>query len=277
MKLSLSTRIVESSSRKDRAVVPIETLAPLARAAGFSGLSMRASVVSVDTPLERVAVVRRLLDSEGLATSMVMGDVPLATNSREAPVALRKITPYLDLTVSLGGDLVRVMMQHEDDIPYAQRAADEAAERGITLAHQTHWGTLCESIDGALDTVRRVDRQNFGITFEPANLLAAGEDYGADAIARLAPHLVNAYFQNVCLDSEGTHIFQTWACGPVPLRYIRLGDAMGLGATSMVCDLRDAGYDGWVSVHQPLLDGQTVEDAVAEAAAVFLPLFASSP
>jgi sugar phosphate isomerase/epimerase len=274
VKLSLSTRIAESSSRKDLADVPIEILAPLAAAAGFSALSMRASVVSVDTPLDRVNEVRALLDREGLAVSMVMGDIPLAANSLDAPKALRDITPYLDLTERLGGRLVRVMMHGEGDIPHAQRAADEAAERGLTLAHQTHWGTLCETVEGTLETVRRVGRKNFGITFEPANLLAAGEDHGAEAITRLAPHLINAYFQNVRLDPEGGHVFKTRSRGAVPLRYVPLADPVGLSAQSMVQALGRAGYQGWVSVHQPLLTGQRVEDAVAEAADVFVPLVA---
>ncbi|MEC7655467.1 MAG: TIM barrel protein, partial [Pseudomonadota bacterium] len=82
---------------------------------------------------------------------------------------------------------VRIMLQSEADIPHAQRAADEAAERGITLAQQTHWGTLCETVEESLDVVRRMDRQNFGITFEPANLLACGNDCGPGALRRLAP------------------------------------------------------------------------------------------
>ena len=276
VKLSLSTRIAESASRKDVAEVPIEVLAPLAKAAGFNGLSMRASVVSVETPWERVAEVRGVLDRENMATSMVMGDIPLATNAPEAPQALRRITPYLDLAERLGGRLVRVMMHGADDIPHAQRAADEAAERGITLAHQTHWGTLCETVQGALDTMRRVGRENFGITFEPANLLACGEDHGSEAIARLAPHLVNVYFQNVRLDPDGPHVFKTWAKGTVPLGYVPLADPDGLSAQAMVEALEGVGYRGWVTVHQPLGDGQQVDGAIAEAAAVFLPLVANS-
>ena len=73
---------------------------------------------------------------------MVMGNVALAANNAQAPDCLRNITPHLDLADALGARLVRIMMQHEDDLPHARRAADEAAERGITLAHQTHWGTL---------------------------------------------------------------------------------------------------------------------------------------
>ena len=53
MKLSLSVRIAESPKRKDIAAVPVETVAHQAKAAGFAGLSMRASVVSIETAAER--------------------------------------------------------------------------------------------------------------------------------------------------------------------------------------------------------------------------------
>lgn len=272
MKLSLSVRIAESAARKDRAALPLETLAPLARAAGFEGLSMRASQLSVDMPPARVAAARRLLEGEGLAVSMVMGNVALAANTPDAPAALRDIGPHLDLAAGLGARLVRVMMHGAADIPFAQLAADMAAGRGLALAHQTHWGTLCETADDALATVRAVDRANFGITYEPANLLACGGPHGADAIARLAPHLSNVYFQNVRLAPAGSHVFRTRRRGPVALDYVALDDPRGFDWGALVGALRDAGYDGWISVHQPLRMGQTAEDAIAEAARVFRPL-----
>jgi sugar phosphate isomerase/epimerase len=272
VRLSLSVRIAESSSRKDRAVVPIEELAPLARAAGFDGLSMRASALSVDSPPEHVRQVRRLLDGEGLAVSMVTGNVAIAANTADAPDCLRHITPHLDLAVALGARLVRVMIHGEDDIPHARAATDEAAERGLALAHQAHWGTVCETVDQSVELVRRIGRPNFGITYEPANLRACGGEYGLDAIARLAPHLVNVYFQNVRLDAKGTHIFKTRGRGPVRLDYVALDDPSGIDFRPLIDALVKAGYDGWVSVHQPLRRGQVIEQAVEEAGRIFMPL-----
>ena len=272
MKLSLSCRIAESSSRKDVAALPIEELAPLAAAAGFSGLSMRASAVSVDTSPDRVTAIRQLLDANGLAASMVMGNVALAANNSEAPACLRNITLHLDLAERLGANLVRVMIQHDNDIPHAQRSADEAKERGISLSQQTHWGTLAETIDGTLELVRRMARDNFGITFEAANLLACGDGYGPEAVRRLAPHLVNFYFQNVRLDPAGDHTFKTHAIGPVSLSYVALDDPIGIEIMPLIATLKECGYDGWVSAHQPLREGQSVTDAIDEAARVFRPL-----
>lgn len=273
MKLSLSVRIAESAGRKDIAAVPIEELAPLARAAGFDGLSMRASAVSVDSPPERVRAVRDLLDCEGLAASMVMGNVALAANTPDAPQALRNITPHLDLAEALGARLVRIMTQGEDDIPHLQRAVDAAAERGLALAHQTHWGTLCETVDQAFALAERIDRPNFGITFEPSNLRACGSAWGPEAIARLAPRLVNFYFQNVRFHDGGSHVFHTRRCGPVPLDYVALDDPAGIDVAPLVDALAAVGYDGWVTVHQPLREGQSVQAAVGEAARVFGALF----
>ena len=272
MKLSLSCRIAESSSRKDIAALPIEELAPLAAGAGFTGLSMRASAVSVDTPPDRISAIHQLLERNGLTASMVMGNVALAANNSEAPDCLQNITPHLDLAERLGANLVRVMIQHEDDIPHAQRSADEAKERGISLSQQTHWGTLAETIDGTLELIGRMARDNFGITFEPATLLASGDEYGPEAVRRLAPHLVNFYFQNVRLDPAGLHTFKTRAVGPVSLSYVALDDPTGIEIAPLIAALKECGYDGWISVHQPLRDGQSVTDAINEAARVFRPL-----
>lgn len=272
MKLSLSVRIAESSNRKDRAEMRLEELAPLARAAGFEGLSMRASALSVDAPKRRVQEVRALLEREGLAVSMVMGNVALAANTADAPACLRSIASHLDLAEGLGATLVRVMLQTPDDIPHARRAADEAAERGLSLAQQTHWGTLCESCDDALDLVKTINRPNFGLTFEPANLMACGSEYGPDAIARLAPHLSNVYFQNVRLDPNGTHSFKTRRRGEVKVSYVPLNDPSGIMAEPLIDALVEAGYTGWFTVHQPLRPGQPVDAAITEAANLFRPL-----
>lgn len=233
---------------------------------------MRASALSIDTPPDRVRAVRELLDREGLAVSMVMGNAALAVNSPDAPDCLRQIEPHLDLAQALGARLVRVMLHDLADIPHAKRAADAALQRGIALAHQTHWGTLCETVEEALDLVARIDRPNFGITYEPANLLACGGEFGPEAIRRLAPHLVNVYFQNVQLCATGAHTFRTRRRGPVALEYVPLDDTSAIDARPLIAALRARGYRGWITIHQPLRAGQSVEDAVAEAARVFRPL-----
>ena len=272
MKLSLSVRVAESPTRKDRTAMPLEELAPLAREVGYDGLCMRASVVSVDSPPEEVARVRELLDGLGLTVSMVTGDVPLAANNAQATAALRNVTPYLDLAERLGSERIRVMMHGADDVASARRAADEARERGISLCHQTHWGTTFETVEDSLAVVRAVDRPNFGVTFEPANLLVCGDDYGPDAIARLVPHIVNVYFQNMRLNPAGAIPHPTRRLGNVQADYVPIGDRSAIDVGEQIEALKRVGYDGWFTVHQPLQPGQTVPDAMREAYQAIAPL-----
>lgn len=233
---------------------------------------MRASVVSVASPPARAAEVKRLLDAQGLAVSLVTGDVALAANTADATAALLNITPYLDLAEALGSGLIRVMAHNAEDIGRMRRAADMAAERGLAIAHQTHWGTLCETVDLALEVVTGVGRDNFGITFDAANVMACGGDYGPDAVRRLAPHLFNVFFQNVRLDPASPISFPSRRQGVVGVRYVPLDDAGGVDVLPIVETLRAVGYDGWFTVHQPLRDGQSVDDAMAEAAGFFRPI-----
>jgi sugar phosphate isomerase/epimerase len=135
-----------------------------------------------------------------------------------------------------------------------------------------HWGSMFETVDGALDMVARIDRANFGVTYEPANMLACGEDYGAAAIERLAPHIFNVYFQNIRLDPAAPTVFPTRRKGPISVRFVPLGDRSGIDPRPLIAALKRVGYDGWISIHQPLVGDASVESAIAEAGAEFLPL-----
>ncbi len=203
---------------------------------------------------------------------MVTGDLALAINNIDATRPLTNIAPYLDLAEALECDLVRVMMHHEDDIADARRAADAAAERGIRLSHQMHWGSLFETVDGALDILARINRRNFGVTYEPANMLACGEDYGPSAIERFSPYLFNVYFQNIRLDPTSPTTFATRRRGTVPVRFVPIGDRSAIDPRPLIEALARTGYDGWFSIHQPLIGDASVETAIAEVAAEFLPL-----
>jgi sugar phosphate isomerase/epimerase len=272
MKLSLSVRVAESPKRKDITDIPIEHLAPLAKAAGFQALSMRASVVSINSSPDRIMAVRQLLKRENLDVSMVTGDIPLAANNANATDAIRNISPYLNLAEALDCRLVRIMTHQESDIILVQEAADIAAKRGITLAHMTHWGTLIETVDDALRVVGEVKRQNFGIVYEAANTMVCSEIFDPKALRLLVPYLVNVMFQNVHKSPNSPIGFSTNRFGHVGLRYVPLADEAELSATAMIATLKESSYNGWVTVHQPLRDSQTVKEAILEAASLFQPL-----
>jgi sugar phosphate isomerase/epimerase len=259
MKLSLSVRVGEKFTNKREAVLSLEELADIAVSNGYHALCMRASQIGTHTPADVVAENARLIRAKGLAVSMVTGDFPIPENSDEGPAALRNITPYLDLASALGSDLIRVAMRKDEDIAWAQRAADTARERGIRLAHQCHNRSLFEKVDETLDVLRRIGRSNFGLTYEPANLEVCGQDYGAETIKRFAPHIVNVYLQNQRLDPAGDTVMKTWCCGDVRFDQIPLWDPRGIDFPRIMSALASIGYRGHVTVHQAGLNTPQVD------------------
>ena len=184
MKLSLSVRVAETASKRD-ATHTFEQLTELAAGLGYEAVCMRASQVGIHSPLEQITAARKQAALLNLKVSMVTGDFPVPLNNEQGPDGLRNITPYLDLTELLGADLIRIAMKVEADIPWAQRAADEAAERDIRLAHQSHTQSLFETVAGSVDVLKRVGRENFGIIYEPANLDLCAQDYGVETLKTL--------------------------------------------------------------------------------------------
>ena len=161
MKLALSVRVAEAFDRKDRVTMTADELVTLARANGYEAICMRASLAGVQSPPELIKEVRHKIDQAGLVVSMVTGDIAVPSNNEHGPDGLRHITPYLDLAEAFGANLIRIAMKKDEDIAWARKASDEARERKIRLAHQSHCASLFETVAGSLRVLRAVARPNF--------------------------------------------------------------------------------------------------------------------
>lgn len=266
MKLSLSVRVAEKFNAKREASIPLEEFADLAAAEDYHAVCMRASQVGIHTPIETVKEKRRQLDQRGLAVSMVTGDFPIPENTPEGTQALRNITPYLDLADTLGADLMRICMKEEADIRWAQRAADEAGERGKRLAHQCHTGSLFERVEDSVLVLERVGRENFGIIYEPANLELCGEDYGEEVIKRFEPYLFNVYLQNQQIKPDGEVSIDTWTRGEIRFDQIPIWEDGGISLPPIMSALEEIGYAGYVTVHQAFGGLKGPQEAAARSA-----------
>ena len=253
MKLSLSVRVGEKYTNKREAAISLAKLADIAGAAGYHAICVRPSQIGIHSRREEVLLKARLLRQRGLRVSMVTGDFAIPENTDEGPHALRNIEPYLDLAEALDCHLVRVALRKDEDIVWAQRAADTAKERGITLTHQCHNRSLFERVDETLDVLRRIGRVNFGLTYEPANLECCGQSYGRETLKRFAPYLVNVYLQNQRVYFAGQSVMKTWCCGDVSFDQIPLWDDSGIDFPEIIAALEELGYTGYVTVHQAAL------------------------
>ena len=269
MKLSLSVRVAESFSNKREVRIPLNELASIAREAGYDALCLRASMLGIHDSQEKIAHVRETLTQNQLDVSMVTGDFSIPENGQEGAGCLRNITPYLDLAEAVGADLIRICMKKEEDIEWAARATDEAAERSIRLAHQSHTQSLFETVEETIENVGRVGRPNFGIIYEPANLALCGQDYGRDTLEAFKSFLFNVYLQNHVPETDGPRPMTTWVNGPITSRIYPLDSGQGLDFASVFSGLKQVGYTGYATVHHAF-DGDLEPQEAASRSAAFL-------
>ena len=269
MKISISSRISEFSNDKTKSFIKLEDFVNLAIKNNFHGISLRPAMVSTESTENKINKTSKIFKDNKISVSMITSNIHLAKNDELASQTLRNITPTLDLAEKLRTSLIRIMIKKSEDIFYAKKALDEAKERNLKLLQQTHWGTLAETLDDTVTLIKTINRQNFGITFEPANLMACGSDFNNDALNQLLPFTENFYFQNIILDKKGKHIFPTTHNGDVKVKYVSLDNSKGLNVFSFLDFLKEKKYDKWFTIHQPLLENQTVEIAIENASKLF--------
>jgi len=272
MTLSLSVRIAESFLSKETASMSLAELLSLAAASGYAALCMRASQVGVRSAPAAIQEAAAIVRKHGLGVTMVTGDFDIVYNNDAGPSCLRRIAPYLDLALALNAPLIRVALKTEADIPWAQRAADEAFERGLKLVHQCHTQSLFETVDGIEQTFQRIARPNFGLIYEPANLELCGQDYRHSTIQRLAPWIFNVYLQNQILKPDGKLSLTTWCRGPVPFDLIPIAQPGGIDFSAVFEALAHIAYKGPVTVHQARIENEPVAEAIDKTAAYLMDL-----
>ena len=265
MKLSLSVRVAEAAC-KTRLNVPFADLVELARVHGYHAICLRASAGGVQTDRGRLEAMRDEARQAGLFVSMVTADFDVPLNNECGPDSLREIGPSLDVAEAFGCDLIRVCLKTSGDIARARESADRAADRGIRLAHQCHTTSLFEQVAPMIDVLEAIDRPNFGLIYEPANLMLCGEDYGPATLEAIAPWLVNVYVQNHVLDEHGPVSLETWCLGERHFRHIPLWEDGGVEFETVFDGLQRIGYDGCVTVHQAYAELMGPEDAASESA-----------
>jgi sugar phosphate isomerase/epimerase len=265
VKLSLSVRIAESADKRSISV-PFEEFADLAHASGYHAVCMRASAAGVQTPPEVLSGMREQLEQRRLSVSMVTSDFDVPLNNESGPAALRDIGPHLEVVGALGATLLRVCMKKEEDIAWAQRAADVAREQGIRLAHQCHTTSLFETVDHIVEVLQRVNRKNFGLIYEPANLMLCGQDYGLNVLRRLAPWIMNVYVQNHRPSEDGKQSIETWVRGEVRFDPIPLWEKGGVDFREVFAGLADIEYDSYVTVHQAYAELMGPREAAVKSA-----------
>ena len=197
IKLSLSGRISEPIGQ----VTGLRPLAfdeflRIARGTGYDAICLRPLQCNISTPLDEMVEMARRTREAGLKVSMVTCDTDQPPNNDCSPFALLNIAPRLNMAEIFGAKLIRCQIKRPEQLGWAQRACDEDRERGLSIVHLSHPATLFSSVDDAIDCLKKINRPNFGLVYEPVNWMNTGRGYGREVIGRVAPWIVNVYAQN---------------------------------------------------------------------------------
>jgi sugar phosphate isomerase/epimerase len=217
IKLSLSGRISEP-------IGEVANLKPLiydeflhiARTTGYDAVCIRPLQCNISTPLDEMVEMARKTRAAGLQVSMVTCDGDQPPNNDCSPFALLNMAPRLRMAEIFGTKLIRCQIKRPEQLGWAQRACDEATERGIWIVHLSHPATLFSNPEDAIDCLKKINRPNFGLVYEPVNWMNTPQGYGRDVIKSVAPWLVNVYAQNQKVRPPGTPLDMTPNMAAVP-------------------------------------------------------------
>jgi len=256
-KLSLSTRIAETKNSAPSPMKYADFLA-MTKAAGYDALCLRASQAGIQTPLEELYEMSRLTREAGLKVSMVSPDFAVPANTDKAPMCLHNIAPYLDVAQIFSCEMIRVGMKKEEDIPWAQRASDEARERKLKLVHHAEWHTLFATFEESMRTLKAINRQNFGFVHDECQWMVNTPDYRPEQMAekmkRISPWIWNVYVKNQ--PSVGSN----------PNRAeISLFEKGGVDFDKMFDSLNAIHYRGYITLHSVAAPMGTPQEAAVKA------------
>jgi sugar phosphate isomerase/epimerase len=270
MPISLSA-ITTEGARTTTSIVNLKTFPEFVKLAtdlGFDGVHMRASLGGLQTPLGELYDQAAQLKKAGLRVSSVVPDFDVPINNAHAADCLRNMKPYLNFAEIFECDMIRVGMKSEADIPWAQRAADEAAERKIRLTHHDEAHTMFETFSIALKTLKAINRPNFGMIYDEAQWIANTPDYQESKVVpqikEIAPWIWEVFVKN---NAGGP--------GPMSRAEIQLTAPGGVNYDRVFEGLYAIGYKGWLTTHSKRDSYGNSEDEAARKSFEFLNHYAA--
>jgi sugar phosphate isomerase/epimerase len=215
----------------------------LAKTIGYDGVHMRASLAGIQTPLNQLYEMSARLKAANMVVSSVSPDFPTPLNNDPAADCLRNITPYLTVAEIFGTDLIRVGMKKDEDIPWAQKAADEAKERKLKLVHHAEARTMFENFTLSMSTLKAINRENFGLQYDEAQWMCNTPNYNpkdtVSNIKAIGPWIWEVFIKN-----------QPNGPGPMARPEIPIDAKNGVNFDNVFEGLDQIGYTGCVQVHQ---------------------------
>ena len=239
MKFSLSGRCVLPTKAGAGLAMENAAFLDLAHDVGFDGVDLRWEQMNPTLPAAKVEEVLRICRETGLEVA--------ALNAKD--LAAEPFRRLIALAQELGCSRIRV----RGDADALRQAADLAQPAGIRLAEQMHTGGPFETVAAARGTLAQVDRGNFGVIIEPANLRMAGDAFTAANFEPIREKIFWCHVQSLVVvpaaGAEGKVTLRSGAelgFNRMPIRDNTDCDFQGFFAA-----LKGVGFDGVVNCLEP--------------------------
>lgn len=270
MRLSLSARIVEVDLNRGITEMPLCDFVRLAGSIGYEGVGIRPSQVTPSSPKDEIEALRSALQETGVRVASTFARTCEQKGAQHAaafdypetePEYLDRFIAELRLAERLGAVVMRVPFFSLEQI---QKACDLAADSPVKLVYPNHTRSPFETIEGSLESLKKIDRPNFGLTLEAGNLSICGSDYGPEALAKLKDYIFDVAVQN-CARVESGGALIPMNRGQVRYQRFPLGDPRGLDYAKFFRGLKEIGYEGYVTLFEPRGEGRDSSRSATEA------------
>ena len=236
MDLSLSGRLVEIQYRDVE--MPTPDFIALAKNAGYQGVELRTTQVDADPGAASNELIVDSLKSNGMRlTRLLTHDVVEAKWD--------SFKRYVELAKKLNAESVGIWVK---SVEWTRKACDLLAENGLPMVLQTHSGGFIGTPDECHEFVKNVGRDNLMYMYDASHFYAAGKPYGPEVIESLKDRIFCGGFQN--------YVAETDPNGKRRLVNMPWDSPVGVRFDVVIEGFRRIGYDGFITVIEPLREGQ---------------------
>lgn len=225
------------------------------------------SGIPYDATDDEVRQIRQLADSLGLTIAATTPYYNLYNNLDEQVRQQEQdnLMRVIDMTRILGASSVRIYggaFQDDETDPDGRKlqqlvktmraCGDYAAQFGINLSIENHFGTMCTTAERTMTAIRAIDRENVGILYDQANLAFLPAEEYRQAIDLQRGHIKYVHVKDLVYRGGSPKPFRSDSVSHISEEirtvYSRIpGDGI-LDWPAILRYLRDSGYDGWLSL-----------------------------